>query len=153
MLSKILTLSVLAAPALLAAPSYAQPPADTLDLTMVLLPEHATGPQDITRRIELPPARGRDNAENRGKSEDHSGPPEGKGEDRETADQARDRGREAGQQVSEEQRENREQAGHGKPPEPPGRPESPGNSNPPGQLPGNGNPGNGNPNPPGQNRP
>ena len=49
---KIVMVSVLAAPALIATPSYAQPPADTLDLTMVLLPEHAKGPQDITRRIE-----------------------------------------------------------------------------------------------------
>ncbi|HET7130896.1 MAG TPA: hypothetical protein VFJ95_01555 [Gammaproteobacteria bacterium] len=158
MFSKIVTLSILAAPAVLAAPVHAQPPADALDVTMVLLPEHATGPKDITRRIELPPAKGSENADNRGRPEDRgnaAGPPEGAGEGRDTAEQARERGREFGQQISEQARENREQAGHGQPPEPPGppespgRPESPGESNPVTPTP----PGNPSPGPPDTPRP
>jgi hypothetical protein len=93
-------------------------PADNLDLTMVLLPENAVGPEEVTRRIELPPAaapaeRGRDRQ------------PSGTGNGRETAEEARERGRDFGREVSEKARENREDVNRGNgPPESPGPPQA-----------------------------
>ena len=69
-------------------------PADNLDVTMTLLPEHAKGPEDITRRITLPPpanpdaGRRADKPDSRddGKSPPTSPGPQGQGRD--TADAA-----------------------------------------------------------------
>jgi hypothetical protein len=96
--------------------------ADNLDLTMTLLPEHAKGPEEITKRIELPRPKGAgehkddrpDGDKSDGPRKDDKGPPPDPGEQgRATADQARERGREFGQDVAEQARENRENAGHG----------------------------------------
>jgi hypothetical protein len=95
--------------------------ADNLDLTMKLLPEHAKGPEEITKRIELPRPAGtgerkddRPDGDQNGSHKDDKGPPSDPGEQgRSTAEQARERGREFGQDVAEQARENREIAGHG----------------------------------------
>jgi len=117
-----------------------------LDLTMTLLPEHATGPEEITRRIELPRPPG---AEERGSRTDADGSgdegksskPDASERGRETSAEARERGREFGQEAAEQAREHRENAGRGPddnpgagsgngPPEsPPDRPETPGKPN------------------------
>jgi len=93
----------------------------SLDVTMTLLPEHAKGPDEITRRIELP--RPKDAGEHKdaapdtdpnGSHKDDKGPPSDPGEQGHSkADQARERGRDFGQEVAEQARENRENAGHG----------------------------------------
>ena len=93
-------------------------PADNLDVTMTLLPEHAKGPEDITRRIALPPPANPGDKAGRGtdkdKPDDGKSPPADPGaKGRDTADEARERGREFGQDVSEQSRENRENAGRG----------------------------------------
>jgi hypothetical protein len=124
-----------------AAAAHAQPPSETsLDVTIRLLPENAVGPDEITRRIELPPA-----AEAARPSQAaEAGPPtggEGPGRGEEVSSEARERGREFGQEVAEQARENRETAGRpdntgrpddvgrpddaGPPESPPGPPESP----------------------------
>jgi hypothetical protein len=120
--SKLLTTCALAA-ALLVAPDVRaqapEKPVDTLDVTMTLLPEHAKGPEDITRRIALPPPANRDDKPGRradkGKPdslEDGKSPPAEPGtQGRDKADEARERGRQFGQDVSEQSRENRENAG------------------------------------------
>jgi hypothetical protein len=107
---------------------------DNLDLTMTLLPEHATGPEEITRHGE-----GKGPSEDRAKQgareNEANGPPENPAEHgRETSSEARERGREAGQDVAEHARDDRENAGRGNgngngngPPEaPPGKPDKPG---------------------------
>jgi hypothetical protein len=93
---------------------------DSLDVTMTLLPEHAKGPEEITRRIELPrPSQTGERKDGQaegagGANKDDKGPPADPGEQgRANADQARERGREFGQEVAEQARENRENAGHG----------------------------------------
>jgi hypothetical protein len=120
-------------------------PNDNLDLTMTLLPEHATGPEEITRRIELPRPEPKPAEQGKGAGEegtekhgsDANGPPENPSDHgRETSTEARERGREAGQDVAEHAREDRENAGRGNgngngtgggPPEsPPGKPDKPG---------------------------
>jgi hypothetical protein len=112
-----------------ASAAHAQP-RDALDVTMTLLPEHATGPEEITRRIELPPAVAQravgDQAEpvKNGERE----PP-----GRATAEEVRERGRAVGQQAAERAREDRENAGRG----------NSGNGSAGGGN-GNGNPGGGN---------
>lgn len=122
--------------------AHAQAPSDSnLDVTIRLLPENAVGPEDITRRIQLPPAAanptppraqpdGADDAAPPGEDQER-----GRGE--ETADEARERGREFGQETAEQARGNRENAGRpddapGRgppdpeaPPGPRGRPETP----------------------------
>jgi hypothetical protein len=72
---------------------------DNLDLTMTLLPEHAKGPEEITRRIELPPPkepgehkedRSRDGDRETDSEKGDKGPPPDPGEQgRATAEQAR----------------------------------------------------------------
>lgn len=119
---------------------------DNLDLTMTLLPEHAKGPEDVTKRIALPPPVSADASKDdpgAGKSGHDSGD-EGKGppadsaeQGRDNADQARERGRDFGQNVAEQARENRENAGRGNDPDKPGNGAG-GNGN------GNGAGGNGN---------
>jgi hypothetical protein len=92
-----------------------------LDVTIRLLPENAVGPEDITRRIELPPAASRPTPP-RAESDDEAAPP---GNDKEkdrgddAADEARERGREFGQETAEQARGNRENAG--RPDDAPGR--------------------------------
>jgi uncharacterized membrane protein YgcG len=92
---------------------------NNLDLTMTLLPEHAKGPEEITRRIELPPPRNATEQKdahgpNGDSKKDDKGPPADPGQQgRSTADQAREQGREFGQAAADQARENRENAGHG----------------------------------------
>jgi hypothetical protein len=114
--------------------AHAQPPSETsLDVTIRLLPENAVGPEEITRRIELPPA-----AEAaRPPQAAEAGPPngvEGPGRGEEVSSEARERGREFGQDVAEQARENAGRPDNAGPPDGvPGPPDSvPG---PPGDLP------------------
>jgi hypothetical protein len=116
----------------LAAPASAQERAlERLEITMELLPAQAVGPEEITRRIELPPAANQGNTGDQPPAE-LPGLENGNGQGLETATEARERGREFGQDVAEQARENRENAGRGDdppgPPEdPPGPPADPGN--------------------------
>jgi hypothetical protein len=110
-----------------------------LEVTIRLLPENAVGPEEITRRIELPPARPRraDPAGDRDeqqRADDGRGPADVPGRGDDVSAEARERGREFGQEAAERARENREDAGRpddaGPPePQPPsnpgGRPEVP----------------------------
>jgi hypothetical protein len=138
----LLAVCVAAATTLGAGAASAQPARnDSLDLTMVLLPEGATGAEEISRRIELPPAAASRDDNARGE------PPGDAGNGSETAEEARERGREFGRDVANEAQENRENAGRGNgnepgpppdrgPPDnagPPGSPDSPGNSGSPGR--------------------
>jgi hypothetical protein len=94
--------------------------ADTgnLDVTMTLLPENAVGPEEITRRIELPSA---PPAEREAAGAGADGEPErpdvlpglenGRGAGLDTAVEARERGRAFGQEVAEAARESRDDAG------------------------------------------
>jgi hypothetical protein len=102
--------------------AHAQDAGDAnLDVTIRLLPENAVGPEDLTRRIELPPAAARPTPP-RAESDDEAAPP---GNDKEkdrgddAADEARERGREFGQETAEQARGNRENAG--RPDDAPGR--------------------------------
>jgi hypothetical protein len=121
-----------------AAAAHAQPPSESsLDVTIRLLPENAVGPEEITRRIELPPA-----AEAaRPPQAAEAGPPsgvDGPGRGQEVSSEARERGREFGQEVAEQARGNRENAGRpdnaGPPEGVPGPPD--GVPGPPDDLPG-----------------
>jgi hypothetical protein len=105
--------------------AYAQEPAaeTNLDVTIRLLPENAVGPQDITRRIELPPAVA---AAARPEQPTEGPPPgadNGQGRGLDVATEARERGREFGQERAEQARENRENAGR---PDDVGRPDDAG---------------------------
>ena len=123
--------------------SYAQEKRENnLDVTIRLLPENAVGPEDITRRIELPPAAARPTPP-RAEGDDAAQPPaddkeknKGRGDD--IADQARERGRDFGQETAEQARGNRENAG--RPDDAPGRgpprdPDPPGNPRGPPETP------------------
>jgi hypothetical protein len=106
----------------------------SLEVTIRLLPENATRPDEITRRIELPPAAANPAAPPARPAEDGPGRDENNGRGRDVAEEARERGREFGQEVSEQARENRENAGRPDdrgPPEDRGRPDDQGP--PPGQ--------------------
>jgi hypothetical protein len=107
----------------------------SLEVTIRLLPENAVGPEEITRRIELPPAAA--NAAPPGTppdegnpTDDRAGPPTDPARGNDVATEARERGREFGQEVSEQARENRENAGRpdeARPPlAPPSTPSPPG---------------------------
>jgi hypothetical protein len=122
--------------------AYAQEKSESnLDVTIRLLPENAVGPEDITRRIELPPAAARPTPP-RAEPDDKPQPPaddkekENKGRADEAADEARERGREFGQETAEQARGNRENAG--RPDDKPGRgpPDEPGPRGPPDTPPG-----------------
>jgi hypothetical protein len=94
-----------------------------LDVTIRLLPENAVGPEDITRRIELPPAAANPTPP-RAESDDEAAQPgndkeKEKGRGDEISDEARERGREFGQETAEQARGNRENAG--RPDDAPGR--------------------------------
>ena len=114
-----------------------------LDVTIRLLPENAVGPEDLTRRIELPPAAANPTpprAES-GDGDEAAAPDDDKdkGRGEETADEARERGREFGQDVADQARGNRENAG--RPDDAPGRgppdpAEPPGPRGPPDKPPG-----------------
>ena len=83
----------------------AQPPAnDALEVTIRLLPENAVGPEDITRRIELPPAVAAADREERPADGPPPGAENGRGAGRDIAAEARERGRECGQEVAEQAR-------------------------------------------------
>ena len=125
-----------------AAAAYAQEKSESnLDVTIRLLPENAVGPEDITRRIELPPAAARPTPP-RAEPDEAAQPPaddkekENKGRADEAADQARERGREVGKETADQARENRENAG--RPDDKPGRgpPDEPGPRGPPDTPPG-----------------
>lgn len=135
--------------------AQAQPPgADSLDLTMVLLPEDARTPESITRTIELPPAAReridaagarRDGVDQAG---DDAGPPaveslpeaarEAAAFGLDTAAAARELGRDFGQDMAEQARDNRDNAGRsdvaGRPADLPERPTDAGG--PPAEAPG-----------------
>ena len=104
--------------------AYAQQPSESnLDVTIRLLPENAVGPEDITRRIELPPAAAKPTPPS-AEGDDSAQPPaddkeKDKGRGDEIADEARERGREFGQETAEQARGNRENAG--RPDDAPGR--------------------------------
>jgi hypothetical protein len=100
--------------------AHAQPPGDTnLDVTIRLLPENAVGPDEITRRIELPPAAANATPP-RADAADEAPPDNERGRGDEVSSEARERGREFGQEVSEQARQNRETRG-GPTNRPPGR--------------------------------
>ena len=104
--------------------AYAQAPSDSnLDVTIRLLPENAVGPEDITRRIQLPPAAANPTPPRpESNDRDEAAPPgQEKEKDRseEAADEARERGREAGKETADQARGNRENAG--RPDDSPGR--------------------------------
>jgi hypothetical protein len=110
--------------------AYAQEDADaSLEVTIRLLPENAVGPEELTRRIELPPAaatvpRAAPDAGNAPGQRN-----ENPGRGAEISNEARERGREFGQEVSEQARGNRENAGRpddGGPPDNRGRPDDAG---------------------------
>jgi hypothetical protein len=108
-----------------------------LEVTIRLLPENAVGPQEITRRIELPPAA----ALSAPPEQPADGPPpgaeNGRGAGLDTATEARERGREFGQEVAEQARQNRENAGRPDDPGPPiDVPEPPDVPAPPEDVPG-----------------
>lgn len=100
--------------------------ADTLDLTMTLMPEGATRPDAVTRIIELPAeaaeaaqenaARGLSTA-NEARANRASG--------LDVAAEAREQGAEFGQQIREQAQENRENAERGRP-DSAGPPDTPG---------------------------
>jgi hypothetical protein len=134
----------------LAAVAHAQPASDaSLEVTIRLLPENAVGPQEITRRIELPPAAvteapqdradgsrpdpERDRADGREpgpRVEPEAGGGEAReqarGQGRDVATDARERGREAGREAADQARENRENAGRPDDAGPRGRPDDAG---------------------------
>jgi len=107
---------------------HAQAPSDSnLDVTIRLLPENAVGPEDITRRITLPPSAANP-APPRADAADGALPDSNNGRGEEVSSEARERGREFGQEVSERARENRENAGRpddAGPPDDTGRPDNP----------------------------
>jgi len=111
-----------------AAPSTPPSSGDSLELTMVLLPESARGPEEIVRRIELPAAaaeQGREaSATGRARAAEALAGDERR-DGLETAAEARERGREFGQEIAEQARENRENAGRGSDGERPGPPDGP----------------------------
>lgn len=119
--------------------AYAQEKSESnLDVTIRLLPENAVGPDDITRRIELPPAAARPTPP-RAEPDDTAQPPaddKEKARADEAADEARERGREFGQETAEQARGNRENAG--RPDDAPGRgpPNEPDPRGPPDTPPG-----------------
>ena len=124
-----------------AVPLYAQPGSETsLDVTIRLLPENAAGPEEITRRIELPPAAANPTPP-RADAADEAPPDNDRGRGDEIAGEARERGREFGQETAESARENRENAGRpdaGRPddvgpPDDPGRPDDAGPPDDPGR--------------------
>jgi hypothetical protein len=112
--------------------AYAQEDADaSLEVTIRLLPENAVGPEEITRRIELPPAAANATtpraAPDAGNARGQQNENPGRGA--EVSSEARERGREFGQEVSEQARGNRENAGRpddAGPPDDRGRPDDAG---------------------------
>jgi hypothetical protein len=84
---------------------------DTLDVTMVLLPEGATLPDAVTRTIELPRA-AREAATAPG-LDTAAQARERRERGLETAAEAREQGREFGQQMAEQAQEGRENVGRG----------------------------------------
>lgn len=98
---------------------------EELELTMKLMPEDAVLPEAVTRTIELPPPADARAAEAAAPGQARANEARERGLD--TAAEARDKGRELGEQMAEQARENREDAGRGRPPEPPpgGPPEDP----------------------------
>src|SRR5262245_33935543 len=104
--------------------AHAQAPSESnLDVTIRLLPENAVGPEDITRRIQLPPAAANPTPPRAESDDGDEAPPSGddkeKGRGDEISDEARERGREFGQETAEQARGNRENAG--RPDDAPGR--------------------------------
>ncbi len=100
----------------------------SLEVTIRLLPENAVGPEELTRRIALPPAAARPTPP-RAEPADEAPPENEGGRGKEISSEARERGREFGQETAEQARENRENAGR---PDDVGRPEDPGRPDDPG---------------------
>ena len=107
-------------------------PADTLDVTMRLMPAGATLPDAVTKVIELPAAAA-DRASESSSQGLGTANEARANHGAEQAAEAAEQGRERGQQMREQAQENRENAGRGGPPESPGPPDGPGG---PGNSPG-----------------
>ena len=95
-----------------------EPSESSLEVTIRLLPENAVGPEEITRRIELPPApeageRAKPPDDDAKPTDDKSKQPRDEEAGHAAAEDARERGKEVGKDASEQARENRENAGHG----------------------------------------
>jgi len=102
---------------------HAQEASETsLEVTIRLLPENAVGPEEVTRRIELPPAAANP-VPPRAEATDDAPPENERGRGDEISREARERGREFGQETAEQARENRENAGR---PDDVGRPDDAG---------------------------
>lgn len=102
----------------------AQDSADSLEVTIVLLPENATGPEEVIRRIELPLTQPNQSGD-RENGQSQSAPPEAVetgGEGLDVAADARERGEDFGKQIAEQARENRENFGREDEGEDPGPP-------------------------------
>jgi hypothetical protein len=119
-------------------PSAADNAADTLDLTMTLMPEGATLPDAVTRIIELPAVAAEAAQENAASIDTANEARISRESGRGIAADAREQGAELGQQVREQAQENRENAERGRPdsagphdrpggpPDVPGPPDRPG---------------------------
>jgi hypothetical protein len=107
-----------------------------LEVTIRLLPENAVGPEEISRRIELPAAAAFPTPPEQPADGPPPGAENGGGAGLDIAAEARERGREFGQEVAEQARENRENAGRpdepGPPIDVPGPPDTPGPPDVPG---------------------
>jgi hypothetical protein len=89
---------------------------ETLDLTMILMPEGATTPAAVTRTIELPAAAAEQARERAARGLDtangaRGGPLDGPA----VAADARERARDLGRELSEQAQQNRENLGRGPP--------------------------------------
>lgn len=112
-----------------AAPAAAQPgdddagPTESLELTIMLMPENATTPESVTRVIELPAHAAAEAAEKAADGLDQANAGRARREDGlDTAAAARENGREFGQAMRELAQENREAHGRAEPPANPGGP-------------------------------
>lgn len=116
---------IVAGIALLALPANAQEGAadsDTLDLTMVLMPENATRPDAVTRVIELPAAAAEAARENAARGLEEANAAREREAGIENAAAASEQGRERAQQNREDRGRGASEGLGGGPPNPPGPP-------------------------------
>lgn len=104
--------------------------ADSLDVTMALLPEGAKQPDAVTRTISLPAAASSHAAAAPGLDKANANRAR-RGNGLDTAEQARAEGRDFGQEMRQQATEQRENAERGKRPSDAGPPAQPGNGNRP----------------------
>jgi hypothetical protein len=116
------------------------PDADSLDVTMTLLPEGAKQPDAVTRTITLPSAASSQAASASASGLDKANANRARRENGlKTAEEARAEGRDFGQEMRQQAAEQRENAERGKRPSDAGPPGQPGAGNPP-SLPDQANP-------------